>query len=300
MKTEENIVWYSDFLTREDQKPVHLYHFENGWPKRQVVDGIYVTPEVYLRKCPQFGEKLTLPEAQELCARNQAEFPSRYEVLMFALMMNNVKTALTSIGVYSFPFSGENIFSECWTRENIKQDGTDKKYLLLFGCDGNKTFPEVKLFGDKLALVGKSNLYERTYENWLTCMLVLLAGNGTSNLLITSSDELFLQYNKNLSFIGTCKNAVFDDIFVCDTGVFQYHDEQMHCLLALDSEAASTNNRNYGRDEWADEFKKQNNDTELIFQWCRYEWCDDHEQERTEKIPLHYVKNEQGLFVRQS
>lgn len=93
---------------------------------------------------------------------------------------------------------------------------------------------------------------------------------------------------------------MFDDIFVCDTGVFQYHDEQMHCLLALDSEAASANNRNYGRDEWADEFKKQNNDTELIFQWCRYEWCDDHEQERTEKIPLHYVKNEQGLFVRQS
>lgn len=32
--------------------------------KRQVVDGIYVTPEVYRENIPQFGEKLTLPEAQ--------------------------------------------------------------------------------------------------------------------------------------------------------------------------------------------------------------------------------------------
>lgn len=104
---------------------------------------------------------------------------------MFALMMNNVKTALTGIGVYSFPFSGENIFSECWTRENIKQDGTDKKYLLLFGCRRKQNISrEVKLFGDKLRLSEKATCMTDV-ENWLTCMLVLLAGNGTSNLLIT-------------------------------------------------------------------------------------------------------------------
>lgn len=298
METEENIVWYSDCLTRQEQKSGPLYHFENGWPMRQVVDGIYVTPEIYLRKSPQFGEKLTLPEAQQLCAENRAEIPSLYEILMFALAQNSIKAALDSIGVYSFPFSGENIFSECWTEENIKQDGTGKKYLLMFGCDGNKTFPEVTLVNDNLALVNQIEVYEQTYGIWNKCALTLLAGNGLSNLLISNDDVLFLQHDQKFSFIGVCKKAVFDDIFVCNTGIFQYHREQMNCLLALNPETASANNSNWGHEEWADEFKKQNNGTELFFQWNKYDWCDDREQERMEKILLYYVKNEQGLFVR--
>ncbi len=298
METEENIVWYSDCLTRQGQKSGPLYHFENGWPMRQVVDGIYVTPEIYLRKSPQFGEELTLPEAQRLCSENRAKIPSLYEVLMFALVQNSVKAALDSIGIYSFPFSGENIFSECWTEENLKQDSTGKKYLLMFGFDGNKRFPEVTLLGNKMALVNQAEVYEPVYGTWGKCALTLLAGNGISNLLISDDDVLFLQHDQKLSFIGTCKKVVFDDIFVCNTGIFQYHREQMNCLLALNPETASANNSNWGHEEWADEFKKHNNGTELFFQWNEYDWCDDRNQERMEKIPLHYVKNEQGLFVR--
>lgn len=303
MKTENKtvkntVVWYTDEPYQQQNSESLLYHFEYGWPARQVVDGIYVTSKIYLRLYPSFPKKMTQEEAQKFCSEMQAQIPSVYEVLMMAAAREKVKKALAWQNL-PFPFFSEkDIFSACWTRENItSENATDKKYVFIFGCDGEKNFPDVALINNKLALINQTCLYEYNSGLWLVCLLTLLAGDECSNLLLSRQKELFLLSGQKLSYCGKYIQVWHNNIIACNTGVFQYHQGRMHCLKELDPDEDSHNNANYGRMEWISNAVMENDGTELVLQLEDYEWCSHREQESIITIPLRYHKNEEGFFV---
>ncbi len=297
---QDSVVWYSEVLHQQSQKSERLYHFQNGWPMRQVIDGVYITPEIYLILHESFKEKISLSEARALCAKKLAQFPSDYEILMFGLAKNKISSLLTSIGIYSGPVAEkEDVFSCCWTRENMTGDSKKKKYLLLFGNDGRMVFPNLS-FGDggSFALIEQVRLYECVAGSWRKGRLSLLAGDECSNLLLSETGRLFLQYEQKLFWYGKCKRVWGNDILSCDTGVFQYHCGKMHCLLELDPAESLHNNANSGSERYVNDIEWEQDGEELVILMEDYVWCDHHEQERSDIIPLRYRKNEEGVFVR--
>ena len=298
METKNKIVRYSERLQRTDAF-LSVEHYDKDCSEYHSVDGVYVGPKFYLRTCTSLSYAVTQQQAVDECKKHGGNFPANYELLLLGLVLQAVKKSLSKNWI-NLVVPAEDIFNKCWTRENMEADDNDHKYLLLFGydddCEQPQNFPKTELIGKKYALVEEKYLFEPSKDSWQKCSLQLLSGDKLSNLLLTDTDDLFLQKEQKLSYIGRCKEIRNDEIIVCDTGIFQYVKGEVRCLLKIDVSREEYSNSNCGHEEWADIGEVSEGGTVLVCEYKEYDWCDNGEQIRNYAVERRFEKDEQGLF----
>lgn len=275
METKNKIVRYSECL-RTDSEIKEPYHYD----EKRTIDGIYIVPTVYSPMHKYFGQRIGKAEADAICAEYGLNFPSKEEIKMLKVAYDEAKTYLNDI----------KEDSDCWTSDNDSSDETDKKYLILFCYEAGAA----KLVDKLYVLIDEQNLYYHA-GIWIKPSLELLLGDRYSNLLQTQDHELFLQKEQKLTYIGRCKEIWYDEIIVCNTGIFQYINGEVRSLVKVDESREAYNNRNSGHQEWA-KMEGVMPNGELICTYLTYDWCDDGEQTSEGEIEKRFRKDEQGIY----
>lgn len=292
METKNKIVRYSERLLQNCSIQC-VEHYDDEHRR----DGVYVAPQFYLRTCTSFTEKVTFDQAVEICQKQNGKFPTGRELLLLSMLIQKMKYPLSKSGV-TFKIPQKAIFGECWEEGDEPKNSEERKYLLLFGYDENSPqpgLPKIEMAGEKHVLIDKVCVLKRVETIWQSCTLQLLLGDDVSNLLVTDDEELFLQKEQKLSYIGKCCAIGNNEVIVCNTGLFQYINGEMRCLLKLDNRLAEFNTSNSGYLE-AVYLSDIMPDGEVISVFRTDSWCDDGEQTREEEVEKRFRKDEQGLY----
>ena len=228
-----------------------------------------------------FGQRITQKEAEAISAEYGLNFPNREEIGMLKAAYSATKSQFSEIPEYT----------DCWTSDTAARDEEERKFLILF-CYEAKT---VKLIKHRYALIDEKELYQYVLGVWLRPAPELLLGDKFSNLFQTQEHDLFLQKEQKLSYVGRCKEIWYDEIILSSTGLYQYADGEMRCLVKVDESREEYNNSNSGHQEWV-VLEGIMPNGEVICSFKTYDWCDDGEQTNENAVEKRFRKDEQGLY----
>lgn len=277
METKNKIVRYSESF-RTDSEIKEPWHYKS---MERIIDGVYVVPKVYIPFHRSFGQRITKKEAEAVCAEYGLNFPSSEEIEMLEVAYDAAQSRLPEIAEYT----------DCWTSDVSTTDESARKFLILFCYEAGS----VKQIKHHYVLIDEKQLYQYLLGVWLRPSPELLLGDKFSNLFQTRDHDLFLQKEQKLSYIGRCKEIWYDEIILSSTGLYQYTDGEMRCLVKVNESREEYNNSNYGYQEWVI-LEGIMPDGEIVCTFKTYNWCDDGEQTSESAIEKRFRKDEQGLY----
>lgn len=277
METKNKIVRYSESF-RTDSEIKEPWHYKS---MERTVDGVYVVPEIYIPLHRSFGQRITQKEAEAICSEYGLSFPSREEIEMLEVAYDAAKSQFSEIPEYT----------DCWTSDGAARDETERKFLILFCYEAGT----VKLIKHRYVLVDEKELYQYVLGIWLRPSPELLLGDKFSNLFQIQDHDLFLQKEQKLTYVGGCNGIWYDEIILSSTGLYQYADGEMRCLVKVDESCEEHNNSNYGHQEWI-VWEGIMPDGEVVCTFKTYDWCDDGEQTNESAVEKRFRKDGQGLY----
>ena len=277
METKNKIIRYSESF-RTDSEIKEPWHYKS---LERTIDGAYVVPKVYVPLHRYFGQRITQKEAEAISAEYGLNFPNREEIGMLKVAYSATKSQFSEIPEYT----------DCWTSDTAARDEAERKFLILFCYEAES----VKLIKHRYALIDEKELYQYVLGVWLRPTPELLLGDKFSNLFQTQEHDLFLQKEQKLSYVGRCKEIWYDEIILSSTGLYQYADGEMRCLVKVDESREEYNNSNSGHQEWV-VLEEIMPNGEVICSFKTYDWCDDGEQTSENAVEKRFRKDEQGLY----
>ena len=277
METKNKIIRYSESF-RTDSEIKEPWHYKS---LERTIDGAYVVPKVYVPLHRYFGQRITQKEAEAISAEYGLNFPNREEIGMLKAAYSATKSQFSEIPEYT----------DCWTSDTAARDESERKFLILFCYEAES----VKLIKHRYALIDEKELYQYVLGVWLRPTPELLLGDKFSNLFQTQEHDLFLQKEQKLSYVGRCKEIWYDEIILSSTGLYQYANGEMRCLVKVDESREEYNNSNSGHQEWV-VLEGIMPNGEVICSFKTYDWCDDGEQKSENAVEKRFRKDEQGLY----
>lgn len=277
METKNKIIRYSESF-RTDSEIKEPWHYKS---MERTIDGAYVVPKVYVPLHRYFGQRITQKEAEAISAEYGLNFPNREEIGMLKAAYSATKSEFSEIPEYK----------DCWISDDTSTDEEARKFLILFCYEAGA----VKLIKHRYALIDEKELYQYVLGVWLRPTPELLLGDKFSNLFQTQEHDLFLQKEQKLSYVGRCKEIWYDEIILSSTGLYQYADGEMRCLVKVDESREEYNNSNSGHQEWV-VLEGIMPNGEVICSFKTYDWCDDGEQTNENAVEKRFRKDEQGLY----
>ena len=288
MEPKNQIVCYSPTLKLTSD--IIRWSYGQGTDKKEV-DVVCVIPKFYLLLHHAFSQKLSYEEAQSICQEYDSHIPSKYELQICQVPQEKLARFVSSLGVDAQALDEEDILSRCWNEED-EPNSSDKKYLLLVA---RKAQDILLIKENKFLLVDRQCLYCNSVDAWEQEEMTLFLGDKSSNLFLVRDDELFLQCNQQLSYIGKCCAFWNNEILLCDNGLYQYYDGTMRCLIQSDISSEKWNNSNSGHEESV-YVEKITAEGDLFCRFTIYDWCDNGEQTREDVKQMHFRKDGHGLY----